>query len=369
MQGGLLRLLDATLGRMIYYAFFLLCPLAPKTCKGDILAIKLWAMGDSIDALPAMQALKKALPGRRLAVLCTKNNEAVFRLSGIADYLIIMDYKNPVSAAQTFALLAKKGFSVCADFEPFAYVSAALAFASRAKTRLGFSNRKLLYTKIADPQKIHVVENFMNLPRLLAPAPSIRTLLRLYVSRNARAKAKRLLPVGKLIGLHPGSSSSSKIRRWDERNFANLADSLACKHRATVVITGGRHDMKAAVSVEGMMKTNPVNLAGRIDIETLAACMEKMSLFIANDSGPMHLAAAMGVPTVGLFGPNKPELYGPYGPRCIGLYKGPQEPYIKPFKAEFPEKYMPEYDVNNITVKEALKASENLLARGNTRPL
>ena len=366
MQGGFLRLLDGTVGRL-FYGLSWMFTLLPKSREKRILAIKFWALGDTLDMLPALAAIRKGMRDRELYVLCTKNNAAVFELSGLADRVIALDYGNPASIIKT-ALTLVKGFSICLDFEPFTYISASFSALTRAPRRIGFSNRKLLYTESARPQKMHAVHNFMNLARFLVHADDPKALVRLKVSRKARSRATALLPKGELIGIHAGSSSSSKIRRWNEKNFAKLADYLATKHNAAIAIVGGKLDAKAAANVENMMKNKPINLAGKIDLETLAACMEKMSLFVANDSGPMHLASAMGVPTIGLFGPNKPELYGPYGRECIGLYKGPKEPYIRPFEAQFPEKYKPEYDVNKITVQEVITAAARILGHGNSRP-
>ncbi|MBI4019212.1 MAG: glycosyltransferase family 9 protein [Candidatus Aenigmarchaeota archaeon] len=366
MQGGFLRLLDGTIGRLFYGVSWIFT-LLPKSRKKRILAIKFWALGDTLDMLPALAAIRKGMHDHEITVLCTKNNAAVFELSGIADRIIVLDYGNPINIIKTMVTLAK-GFSVCVDFEPFAYMSASFSALTRASKRIGFSSRKILYTESARPQKMHAVHNFMNLARFLVRAHDPTALVKLKVSAKAKSSANNILPKGRIIGIHAGSSSSSKIRRWNENNFAKLADTLASKHNATIAIIGGRLDTQAASKVEKLMKSNPINLAGKIDLETLAACMEKMSLFVANDSGPMHLASAMKVPTIGLFGPNKPELYGPYGRDCIGLYKGPEEPYIKPFEARFPEKYKPEYDVNKITVQEVVRAAAKLLGRGNSRP-
>ncbi len=110
------------------------------------------------------------------------------------------------------------------------------------------------------------------------------------------------LPAGTpLVGVHPGSKWPS--RRWMPERFAALADELARRLNARIVLTGGPGEEEVAEQVAVQMRTPAVNLAGRTTLGALAALMARLRLFVANDTGPAHLAAAVGVPSITLFGP------------------------------------------------------------------
>ncbi|SRR3989338_5513187 len=360
MQGKYLRLVDKVVGKFFYLAAYPLVKILPKSRSGGVLAIKLWALGDSIATLPALKALKEKNPQEKLTVLCTKNNALVYELSGIPDEVVVLDYRNPLSVARVLARLLK-GFSLCVDFEPYSYFSSFLCGMTRAPLRTGFSNRGLLYTNHIAPEKIHIAANYMRLA-----GGGHYALVPLRVTENAVREASSLLPPGKVIAIHPGSSSSSPRRKWSTENFAKLCDTLATQHNASIIIIGTKGDNTGAKTVVEEMHHSVVNLCGKTSLPVLASLLQKVSLLIANDSGPMHLAAAMKTPVLGLFGPNNPELFGPLG--GVSLYHGPGEPWIKPFEGKFPDSCPEEYDVNRITVAEALEAANGLLARGNTRP-
>jgi heptosyltransferase II len=359
MKGPLLRLADATLGRIVYFLVFLLKFVLPKNSSNRVLIIKLWAVGDTVTTLPSVKVIKEAYPEKEITALCTKNNVSVYEYSGLIDSIILLNYRNPISALVTILGLLKKGYSLCIDYEPYSYLSSSLSALSRAKERVGFSNRSLLYTKTTTPEKIHVVNNFIKLTKTLIDVEYHKTLVKLKTPKSAKTQANELLPNGTVIGMHVGSGSSSIIRRWKEENFAELADKLIEKYDVKIVITGSDTDKKESEKVISLMKNSVTDLTGKTDLITLAACLEQMDLYIANDSGPMHISAAMGTKTIGLFGPNKPELYGPIN--GVGIYKGPEEPYIKPFEGKFPEKYRKEYDVNNIPVDDVLEEVSKLL--------
>lgn len=361
MQGKYLRLVDKVIGRFFYLAAYPLVKMLPKSRSGGVLAIKLWALGDSIATLPALKALKEKNSQKKLTILCTKNNALVYELSGIPDEVLVLEYGNPLSLVRVLARLLK-GFSLCVDFEPYSYFSSFLCGMTRSPDRTGFSNRGLLYTKRVAPEKIHIAANYMRLV-----GGGHYALVPLHVGKESEREASSLLPSGKVIAVHPGSSSSSPRRKWSAENFANLCDALASRHGATIIVIGTKADNGDANAVAEKMHHPAVNLCGRTSLPVLASLLRKVSLLIANDSGPMHMAAAMKTPVLGLFGPNNPEFFGPLG--GVSLYHGPDEPWIKPFEGKFPGSCPEEYDVNRITVAEALEAANGILARGNTRPL
>lgn len=115
---------------------------------------------------------------------------------------------------------------------------------------------------------------------------------------------------GPLIAIHPGARAPA--RRWPAKRFAHVADELVRRLGARIVLTGGPGEEETArVVAEGMRAGLPLNLAGKTTIGSLAAVLARLDLFVGNDTGPAHLAEAVGTPTVRIFGPADPRRWGP----------------------------------------------------------
>jgi ADP-heptose:LPS heptosyltransferase len=94
---------------------------------------------------------------------------------------------------------------------------------------------------------------------------------------------------------------------------------LSRDYDALIVLVGGKDDEQIAQSIVSAMSEQTINLSGRTTLGQLAAVLRKAKLFIGNDSGPMHLAAACSIKVIGLYGPTSPERFGPYGDCCAAL--------------------------------------------------
>jgi heptosyltransferase-3 len=138
-----------------------------------------------------------------------------------------------------------------------------------------------------------------------------------------RARARTLLPEGvPLIGLGPTANWAGKV--WPSERFVALFETLRDRHLPRLGIEGARAVVFAGPGPVEAAMARPVlaalpgaiDLAGRLSLSEAAACLERMSLFIGNDSGLMHLAAATGAPTLGLFGPSPADEYAPSGRRA-----------------------------------------------------
>jgi len=126
--------------------------------------------------------------------------------------------------------------------------------------------------------------------------------LRLSCTAGERDWAGKTLGPGRWIAIHPGAIYGS-AKRWFPERFAAVADLLAASRDARIVLVGGGDAIDAARTVELTMKHRPCNLAGTTSIRQFMAILETCSLLITNDSGPMHVGAALGVPIVAIFGP------------------------------------------------------------------
>lgn len=166
------------------------------------------------------------------------------------------------------------------------------------------------------PTDRHEVLRHLGLARLLG-CPPLGTELEFPVSDADRAEAAALIPDlahadgtdVRWIAVHPGSRAPS--HRWPVERFAQVADHLACRHDARIILLGGRGEEPLAAAVAAHMRTPAHNLAGRTSLGGLAALIEAASLYIGNDTGPSHLAVAVGTPSVTIFGPVDPCRWAP----------------------------------------------------------
>ena len=163
-----------------------------------------------------------------------------------------------------------------------------------------------------------------------------------------------------VIAIHPYSTVPAKC--WDKKNFAYVADELKLRFSAKVAIIGSAQEGGSAIQLIALSKYPLLNLCGKFTLKQLAAFLQRSSLLISNDSGPMHIGAAMGTPTVAIFGRNipgvSPKRWGPWGNEHTVLYK---DPGCNPcFDRNCPYKFK---CLTAITPEEVIKAARKLLIR------
>jgi heptosyltransferase-2 len=158
---------------------------------------------------------------------------------------------------------------------------------------------------------------------------------------------------------------------WPSERYAELCNGIIKKRKAKIVFIGDENEIKLINSIHQKIenKNNTINLAGKITLNQLFYLISRCSLFIGNDAGPMHIAAAQGIETLGLFGPNLPIRFGPYGKGNIGLYKGYNcefSPCINVHLGQVPDCLYPKKSddyqkcMKNISVDDVLKQAEKL---------
>jgi lipopolysaccharide heptosyltransferase II len=144
---------------------------------------------------------------------------------------------------------------------------------------------------------------------------------KLSIPRSAFLKSESLLPPEKrpAIGVGFGAEYGS-AKMWPAERFAELIDRL--ENMARIVLIGTDSDREIAAKVFALAKSSPLSLVGKTDLPTLVATLKRLALYITNDTGPMHLAAAAGTPVVAIFGPTSPEETRPLGGNHILIYHG-----------------------------------------------
>jgi len=120
--------------------------------------------------------------------------------------------------------------------------------------------------------------------------------------------------------LHPGSGDNFPGRRWSEAGFA-AAGRTAVRRGLRVVVTGGASETALAARVAQAVGRGAISLAGRLSVRGLVALLASARAVVTNDTGPVHMASALGVPVLAVFGPNTPVIYGPLSPGSVAFYR------------------------------------------------
>ncbi len=324
------KLLDKYIGIPICYLLWPLTKIMARNKGKNILIVKMWGMGDAVIILPVVNFLKKRMPDRKIIALATRETADVFKHEAIDEVVIFNDKVGPslpLDSLKTIHELSKKNIGTILDFEQFTRISAIFSFLSGAAMRVGYKGlgKDRLYThRVPFNSDVHASESFSDITGILGVKEKITELERLTISREDRAIAAKFIRENnlgkkKVIGIHPGSGPTAISRRWDPDKFSRLADMLA-KLGYSIVISGTKSESEVIGAVSNHMKERKV-LATSLTIKQFCALIENFELFVSNDTGPMHLAAAMGTPTLGLMGVNTPTRYAPLGKKNRYIYK------------------------------------------------
>ena len=299
----------------------------------NILVIKLRHIGDVLLATPVFTSLRQAYPHVRLSVLVNRGTEGILAHHPAIDELIIAE-KDAIGAQLRFlGMLRSKRFDCVVDLTD-GDRSAWISMVTGSPLRIGFNAehrwRGLLYSHVVMPlpEDLHRVEYDLAVLRPLGVTPrSSRPTL--YVSPDDDAVAEQTLrsldihPNGlsqRLIVIQPGARYPLKV--WPSERFAELADRLAKAFNCRILLGGDVKERDVAESVRQQAACKPTIIAGRLSLLEFAALLKHCALFVGNDGGAMHIAAAVDVPVVALFGPTYPHCWGPRGRVNEVLYKG-----------------------------------------------
>jgi lipopolysaccharide heptosyltransferase II len=307
-----------------------------------VLAIKFWGIGSLQLLTPAIASLRARHPHAELVFLTLATNRDVAERLRLFDRVITLDVADaswPAVLARIASLLRdlrRERFDEVYDFEFFTRFSAVVSMLSGAPRRHGFASprvwRGALHTDVAPFNRYwHVARNF----RVLAGGENGRNVAASdlepvhFGERDEVAAAHALGQHGlaadePFVVLNVNAGSLSLERRWPRAMFAALAARLIDEDRVAVVLIGSSAERAYTQHVAEMVDSpRCVNLAGELSTGALAATLARAVVVVTNDSGPMHLAAALGAPTLGLFGPETPVMYGPLGNRVKALYRPP----------------------------------------------
>jgi predicted lipopolysaccharide heptosyltransferase III len=303
-------------------------------CMQNILVIKLRYIGDVLLATPVLRALRERFPDVHLAMAVNRGTEDIVKANPDLTETLVVERGGLAAQFRFLQMVRRKNFDCVIDLTD-GDRSAVLARWTGAPVRIGLNEehrwRGLLYTTVVrpGPDVTHRVERDLETVRPLGIEPKAGSLV-LRIPPEEEAEAARLLDdiVGEklsagakpLIMLQPGARYWFKA--WPAERFAELAGRLAERHGCRILVGGDARERSLAETIQAGARTPVVSLAGRLTLLQYAAVLKRCALFVGNDNGPMHMAAALGVPVVALFGPSDPAEWGPRGGRAEVLYKG-----------------------------------------------
>lgn len=280
-------------------------------------------VGDSILAIPAMKAVRATFPDAEITLLVRPWVAGVYKAAPFIDHL--WSEPRPSSLSDWIRLtggIRKSHFDLALLF-PNSFESAAMMFLSGVPQRVGYATdgRSWLLTNSLKPAsgKRHQIHYYLDLAGAVS-ATVDRPSIEIEASSDEKAQAAKLLlsegiPQGRrYLVLNPGAAYGS-AKRWGENGFAEAGDTLAAEFDLDVVIVGSEMERSIAQTIQNRMRSRVAVLSGKTSLETLIGVISQSSLMLTNDSGPMHVAAALGVPTVAVFGATNDIVTGPCGPR------------------------------------------------------
>ncbi len=286
-----------------------------------ILLILLAPIGDTLFATPAIRALRRAYPEARLSALVWGRNRAVLENNPDVDRLIVFE-----PSIGFFRLLRAKRHDLAVHFAPFHDYLGPLA---GIRWRLSLPVPWLFWLLPHRNRRwrlLHAREHYLEVLRPLGIVADDRRLV-LKVSGRQEAFAERYLaehghqPGELLVGVHAGGSGFKGAKRWSPEGFAWVARELGRERHVRLVFFGGSADATLAqATVRAGVPDGYIDTSGQVSLSETLGLLSRLELFVGNDSGPLHLAAALGVPVVGIYGPTSVVNFHPIGPRVRAVY-------------------------------------------------
>jgi lipopolysaccharide heptosyltransferase II len=302
-----------------------------------VLIINPFGIGDVLFTTPVIRAIKEEYPGCYIGYWSNARVKPLINSGFGVDKVFALSrgdikklyqesfFKGFWNSVKLILAIKKESFDICLDFSldhRYSLFSKIIGI----KRRIGFNykNRGRFLTDKIDINgynEKHVVEYYLDLLRLLKLEPKNR-FLALSVPISSEIKAKNILSVAHIeeddliIGIAPGAGGSwgkdAGYKHWPALKFAQVAERLALQFKAKIVLIGDDGEGSIADVIVNAMRDKPVNLVGKVSLGFLPALIKNFNLFITNDGGPMHIAVALGVKTVSVFGPVNEVVYGPY---------------------------------------------------------
>ena len=288
-------------------------------------------IGDAILTLPAMASIRATYPHAHIAVLVKPWVADIYKLFSAVDEVIIYEnkYDTPAGVFRLANMLKKRNFDASILLQN-AIEAAIIAFVARIPLRAGYDSdaRGLLLThkvkRTKEIRKVHQIDYYLEMVKALG-CVSVDREMRLEARINlqdARNISQKYIPDTNkaIIGIAPGATYGP-AKRWFPDRFAAVADKLSDSFPMQGIILGGKADWETAEEVRKAAGTKLINLAGKTNLREAIYLISQCRLFLSNDSGLMHIAGALNIPTVAIFGSTNPITTSPAGNKTIIVHQ------------------------------------------------
>jgi lipopolysaccharide heptosyltransferase III len=330
----------------------------------NVLLIQLKRIGDLILTAPAIAAVRKTFPSAEITLVVAHGSRELLPAIPGVDRTFVA--RGQISDAGSWFSIGRKKFDYCLDFSRTDR-SAFLTFLSGARSRITYDTvrrepvRQLSYNQFIPSQvrTAHTVDYHL---ALLAPlgvhaaSPDIHLVLPAAAQEKAEAIIAREQLGENFVLIHPGSARAEKF--WKARRWAEVANTFPASNGMRFALTGGPGAMEQMhiAQIKSFLRQPIVDLSGQVDLLVFAALIQRARLLVTIDSAPMHLAGALRVPQVVLFGPTNPFHWRPRGtPTLILQGKRPQPLH------QFDPRQAPS-SMNEISTAQVINAMQSLLS-------
>jgi len=308
-----------------------------------IALMKLSSLGDVVHALPAAAAIRAWWPRAELTWVVERREEAILAGNPDVTHVVPVDTRlwrrefrsvagAPAVVSKVRGLVGRLGagrFDAAVDLQGL-WKSGVITALTRAPLRVGLApafcreRANALFTNrhvAPPPEAVHVVDQYLS---LLAPLGVTPGPVEFHVPLLPAAERRMEDFLGEqgvksqdcLIAINPGAGRADK--QWPVAHFRALADRLAQEPNARILLLWGPDEVHMARQIRDGLQARAI-LAPPTALHELGALLRRAALMVANDTGPLHLAAALGTPSLGLYGPTRAERNGPYGRHCTGV--------------------------------------------------
>lgn len=305
----------------------------------NILLVKLSAIGDVIHTLPSLGALRRLYPQAHITWVVEEAAADLVTNHPWLDEVIVFHRKTWLKSLRAGTIfpvageirafvkrLQARNYDLVLDFHGL-FKSSLLVWLSRGKRKVGFDSYQelsgfFLHEKVFEDYGKHAVDRYLDIVRYLGAKQPETEFLLPWAKENEHRVARLLEeggiePTERFVALNPVALWPTK--QWPVVKFAHLCELIVRELGVKVVLTG-LTDMTMQ-RLAALVKVPVVNLSGRTSLKDLACLYRRAALLVTPDSGPMHLAAAVGTKVIALFGPTDPARTGPFGPGHRVLYR------------------------------------------------
>ncbi|MCX5849110.1 MAG: lipopolysaccharide heptosyltransferase II [Deltaproteobacteria bacterium] len=323
-------------------------------------------IGDAILTLPAVASIRATYPRAHIAVLAKPWVADIYKVFSAVDEIIIYENKfdTPTGVFRLARTLKRREFNAAILLQN-AIEAAIIAVAAGIPLRAGYDSdaRGLLLThrvrRTEEIKKVHQIDYYLEMVKALGCVSVNREMnLETKISLlDAQEVLRKFIPETKksIIGIAPGATYGP-AKRWFSDRFAAVADKLDEKFSTQGILLGGKADGETVQEVQKMARVELINLAGKTTLLEAIYLISQCKLFISNDSGLMHIAGALNIPTVAIFGSTNPVTTSPVGNKSIIVRK---EVSCSPcLKEKCPTDFR---CMKLISVEDVLQVAQNLL--------